>query len=118
MWRYENAPGGLQTAGWYAAEWRKGIDLCSEGGRIRLSGGGRELGLAEFRAEMVCALNRRINAKVAPEPSWRKLDPEYQRGLEIDAAALRQIAARMRTYHLRTRELAKRFGHLLARYDD
>lgn len=66
------------------------------------------------------ALQRRINARVGPEPRWRKLDPMFQRELERDVIELRQCRAdrRLRPWGLngrrwRTDLVQARYGHLI-----
>ena len=115
-WRYENAPGGLETARWYAAEWKKGIEHCKAGGKVNVSGyGGQGLNLAEFKAYMLAALERRIEAKAGPAPKWRKLDPDYQWALWRDCQSVRDYVSKRivrRGSGLETVEVRTHFPHV------
>lgn len=118
-WHYSNCPGGASFAKTYAAAWREGLRLTALGQKVTIHGyGSRALNAAEFRAEMLRALEERIALKVGPAPTGRKHSPDYQRGLLQDANDLRAIHRRVRVYQLRTPELHRRFAHLLASRED
>ena len=117
-WRYQDCPGGASFAKTYADAWREGRRITAMGQKAKIFRDGPALDAVQFRAEMRRALEERIALKVAPAPVGRKHDPDYQRGLLQDANDLRAIHRRVRLYQLRTPELARRFGHLLANRND
>lgn len=61
------------------------------------------------------AVNRRAGI---PDKQGRKQEYEHQIGLRRDKYRLQDIARRIRVYQFETKEVAKRFGHKLASYDD
>ena len=117
-WHYSNCPGGASFAKTYVQAWREGLRLTAAGQSVRLFRDGRTLNAAEFRAEMLRALEERIALKAGPAPTGRKHSPDYQRGLLQDANDLRAIHRRVRVYQLRTPELSRRFANLLASRED
>jgi len=102
--RHSPAPGA------YLAAWRH----AKAGGRVRFDWSCDGQTLTDFSA----ALDRRITAR-GGEPTWRKLNPEYQVELERDAQELREHAAWRRSLwglngrRWRTDAVQRRLGHLL-----
>ncbi len=101
------------------ALYREAFAITKAGGRVKLfmtdiTG----MDLTEWRAEFMRALHRRINLK-AGEPKWRKMDYSYQIQFVRDQYRLHdRINKRIRVYQFETREVRRRFGHLLSRYDE
>lgn len=99
------------SAGTYLDAWRHVVD----GGIVRFERFGRDYDRRDFLE----ALQRRISARVAPEPNWRKLNPLYQIELARDAQELRDHQQwRRRLWGLnghrwRTDVVQQRLGHLL-----
>ena len=111
-------------AGWYVGEWRRGKALTAAGGTVRTSWAGSDLDAAGFDRFMMDALNARINLRgglmsLGGPLNARKGTTEYQCDLRRDVRSLRDILhTRLRVYQFSTPEMTKRYGHLLARYDD
>lgn len=113
LWRYRHVHD-------YLAFVREARAILARGGRVRLHWAGRDLDADGFRRELRRALDSRINAKAEPDrPRGRRDDPDHVRALRQDQRDLRdRVARRVRVYQFRTPEVRRRFGHLLARYDD
>ena len=99
----------------YLAMCRRAEEAFRRGARVRF-GYGASMDRVEFWRAFRRALHRRITG---PLPAWRKLDPQYQIALRRDADRVRdRVERRVRVYQFETQEITRRFGHLLARYDD
>lgn len=61
------------------------------------------------------AINRKAGI---PDRRGRKDDPDYQIKLYRDQQRLKDIARNIRVYQFETREVKKRFSHLLSNYND
>lgn len=101
------------------AFYRRAREITESGGAIRLSWAGREYDAEGWRRQFRVALDRRINLKAGPEPSWRKLDDQYQTELRRDCQRIRDHSQRRIALHqIITPELRRRFGHLVTPWND
>lgn len=73
---------------------------------------GREI-MEQFRA----GIHERIN-EALDIPWTRKRKDSWQAAIVRDRHRLEDIRRRIRVYQFETPEMMRRFGHLLARYDD
>lgn len=108
----------LPEPGRYVSAWKKvlvtpstvSFDLGFPRGAVP-----RDQVLQEFRE----ALDRRINHRGGIRHVGRKHSEIYQTELMRDAYALHdRLTKRVRVYRFACPEVNRRFGHLLARYDD
>jgi hypothetical protein len=107
----------LPEPGAYVKAWRRGRELTAAGQKVRFFWGSADLNAEQFTRAMRRALDLRINARVGPEPKWRKLDDLYQTELHRDASdlwKLRTFRIRPGLAHWRSPECRMRFAHLLA----
>lgn len=76
----------------------------------------------KFHAWFMRGLNRKINTYggiLAERERWRKWDHDYQVCLWRDQQSLWQILnLRHRVYQFETKEVRRKFGHLLAHHED
>jgi hypothetical protein len=81
---------------------------------------GQTMDRDETRRWLGYIVNMAINRKAGiPDEGRRKRDPDYQIRLRRDCAYIRNwLNHRMRFYSLETPEMRKRYGHLVARYDE
>ncbi len=73
---------------------------------------GREI-MAQFREGIHERINEELNI-----PWTRKQKDSWQAAIVRDRHRLEDIRRRIRVYQFETPEMMRRFGHLLARYDD
>ena len=92
--------------------------ITRQGGTVQISWSSKPLDAAGWRRAFISALFCRIDNKAGIEQVGRKHSDQYQTGLMRDGYRLRDIRNRIRVYQFETPELTRRFGHLLARYDD
>jgi hypothetical protein len=81
---------------------------------------GQTMDRDETRRWLGHIVNVAINRKAGiPDSGRRKRDPAYQIQLRRDCAYIRKwLNHRLRFYSLETPEMRRRYGHLVARYDD
>src|SRR4051794_18479032 len=110
---------GSVTLAQYCDAWRRVI--ASPAGAIFKSSlmwvfnpTSREEILREFRE----GVNDRINRHIPGYGRGRNWSEREQTGLMRDARRLQDMARRIRVYQFETALATRRFGHLLARYDD
>ncbi len=107
----------LPSPGAYAAAWRK---VCALPPEAEVYGPGwngiKQLRSAsDMRAEMLRALDRRINIRGGDLEACNPVPIEWYR----DARRLEDIKLRrIRVYQFERPEVRAKFGHLLARHDD
>jgi hypothetical protein len=74
---------------------------------------------AEARKRLWHMINVAINRKAgSPDEPSKKWGDSYQAQCRRDQEALRKLHHGIRVYQFDTREVRRRFGHLLSRYDD
>lgn len=109
-WRYAHVREILTVYRWARAE-------LTAGRTVHLAWNGPTLDAEGYRRWFRRGLDHRINLKMGPYPTWRKLDDDYQRNLERDCRAIRDtVRHRAALHQLSTPELRRRFGHLLTEW--
>lgn len=87
-------------------------------GQIKIFWSSRELDQEGFKKEFRKALDIRINLKGGMAQGSRKYSDQYQVSLMRDARSIREWSSRrVICYYLGTKELKKKYAHILIRED-
>ena len=97
---------------------RKAFEITCAGGRIKIRWSDNPMDLKAWRKKFIDALDRRITKYGGLGGRGRKFDPDWQLWMRRDRHRLEDIRKRIRVYQFETREMQRRYGHLLARRDD
>ena len=106
MWCYKNTK---EIMSFY----RSCFAALDRGQLVRIYWCNEPLDREGFKREFIKALHARINHKT-PNIRPRKADSDYQISLMRDKYRLQDIHKRIRVYQFETKQITKKFGHLLA----